>query len=128
MPPSYISSVPATVSGGQIHITIQSGINSGTLPEPPANNASTVLVIFLDESVAVSDSGLGITMCEPSGDNAFGYHYDFTTARGNNYYYAVIPALDDACIKNSCPGGCSLNLSETQEQPRRWLRTKSPKC
>ncbi len=118
LPPSYINAVPATLTDAQIHLTIQTAINAGTLPEPPANNASTVLVIFLDETTAVNDPSLGIVMCEKSGDNAFGYHYDFVTARGNNCYYAVIPALDDNCIKNTCPGGCSLNLSETQEQRR----------
>ena len=118
LPPSYIHTVPATLTDAQIHLTIQAAINSGTLPEPPPNNASTVLVIFLDETCAVNDSSLGIVMCEKNGDNAFGYHYDFATARGNNCYYAVIPALDDTCIKNTCPGGCSLNLTETQEQRR----------
>jgi acylphosphatase len=116
--PSYVQTVPATLTDAQIHQTIQAAINSGTIPEPPPNNASTVIVIFLDETTAVNDSGLGIVMCEPNGDNAFGYHYDFTTARGNLCYYAVIPALDDACIKHTCPGGCSLNLSESQEQRR----------
>jgi hypothetical protein len=118
MNPSFISSIPANVSDAQIHLAIQSAINAGTLPEPPANNASTVLIVFLDESAAVSDASLGIVMCEPSRDNAFGYHFDFTTARGNNCYYAVIPALDDTCIRNTCPGGCSLTLTETQEQRR----------
>jgi acylphosphatase len=115
---SFIANVPATLTDAQIHQTIQTAINSATLPEPPANNASTVFVIFLDETCAVSDASLGIVMCEPNGDNAFGYHFDFTTAAGNNCYYAVIPALDDNCIKNTCPGGCSLNLLETQEQRR----------
>jgi len=116
--PSFSNTVPATLTDAQIHLTIQAAINSGTLPEPPPNNASTVLIIFLDETCAVNDPSLGIVMCEPSGDNAFGYHYDFTTAGGNNCYYAVIPALDDNCINNTCPGGCSLNLTETQEQRR----------
>jgi len=116
--PSFIPSVPTTLTDAQIHLTIQAAINSGTLPEPPPSNASTVLVIFLDETSAVNDPSLGIVMCEPSGDNAFGYHFFFTTARGNNCYYAVIPALDDTCIRNTCPGGCSLNLSQTQEQRR----------
>ncbi|MBS0559054.1 MAG: hypothetical protein JSR21_03265 [Proteobacteria bacterium] len=59
-------------------------------------------------------------MCEPSGDNAFGYHFDFATAAGNPFYYAVIPALTDACLTNSCSSDafCSLHLSQTQEQRR----------
>src|SRR5262249_26525350 len=75
---------------------------------------------FLDEGVAVNDPGLGIVMCEAAGDTAFGYHFDFVTAAGNEFYYAVIPGLDDACLKHSCSSdaGCSLHLSQTQEQRR----------
>ena len=40
-------------------------------------------------------------MCEPAGDNAFGYHF-FTTTAGHEFYYAVIPALTDTCLKESC--------------------------
>lgn len=115
---SFISNVPATLTDADIHAVIQGAINSNAIPEPPANNTTNVIVIYLDESVAVKDPGFGVTMCEPTGDNAFGYHFDFVTAKGNNCYYAVIPSLDDQCIKNTCPGGCSLNLSETQEQRR----------
>lgn len=116
---SYISSgVPANLTDAAIHTVLQSAINAGSIPEPPANNTSQVIVIYLDESVAVKDPTFGVTMCEPGGDNAFGYHYDFVTAKGNNCYYAVIPSLSDACITSTCPGGCSLNLSETQEQRR----------
>jgi acylphosphatase len=118
MPPSYIASVPATISDSQIHLIIQAAIDSGTLPEPPPNNATTALLIYLDETVAVQDVNLNIVMCEPFGDNAFGYHKFFKTARGNNCYYAVMPALDDNCIQRTCPGGCSLNLNQTQEQRR----------
>jgi len=61
-----------------------------------------VVVIFLDESVAVKDANTAV-MCEPTGDNAFGYHNYFTTKNGNNCYYAVIPALSNACIIETCP-------------------------
>ena len=40
---------------------------------------------------------------------------------GNPFYYAVVPALNDACLKESCPGNdadCSLHLAESQEQRR----------
>jgi hypothetical protein len=116
---SFVSGVPASITDTDIHSIIQGAINNGAIPEPPANNTTQVIMIFLDETVAVNDPGLGIVMCEPGGDNAFGYHLDFVTTKGNNCYYAVIPALDDNCIKETCPaGGCSLNLSETQEQRR----------
>jgi hypothetical protein len=56
-------------------------------------------------------------MCERTSDNAFGFHFDFVTTAGNEFYYAVIPALDDNCIRNTCPNGnCSLHLTQTQEQ------------
>lgn len=118
MQSSIISGVPVNLTDANIHTILQNAINAGTIPEPSANNKTQVVVIFLDESVAVKDPSLGITMCEPSADNAFGYHFDFVTAKGHECYYAVIPSLDDTCIKNTCPGGCSLNLAETQEQRR----------
>ena len=117
---SFISSVSANLTDNDIHSVIQSAINNGAIPEPPANNTTHVLVIYLDENTAVSDTSLGIVMCEPSGDNAFGYHFDFITAAGNPFYYAVIPALTDACLTNSCSNDafCSLHLAQTQEQRR----------
>ena len=115
---SFVSSVTANLTDAGIHTVLQSAINSGSIPEPPANNSSQVIVIYLDESVAVNDPTFGVVMCEASGDNAFGYHNFFVTSAGNNCYYAVIPVLDDNCINSTCPGGCSLTLSETQEQRR----------
>lgn len=122
MQASFITNVASSISDSDIHSYIQNAINSGAIPEPPAKNTTHLIVIYLDSSIAVSDSGLGIAMCEPAGegDNAFGYHYFFSTAAGNNCYYAVIPSLDDACLNNSgCGGGgCSLQPSQTQEQRR----------
>ncbi len=113
---TFVSNVPSTISEANIHSIIQSCINSGAIPEPPATNNNICLVIWLDETIAVRDAGLGISMCEPSGDNAFGYHYDFATAAGHEFYYAVMPALSDACLNNTCPGGCSLTTHQPQEQ------------
>jgi len=120
MQASFITNVASTISDTDIHTIIQNAINSGAIPEPPAKNTTHVIVIYLDSSVAVKDNNLGIAMCEPSGDNAFGYHFFFNTAAGNPCYYAVIPSLDDTCLKNTgCGGGgCSLNLNQTQEQRR----------
>lgn len=120
MQASFVQNVPANISDTDIHNIIQGAINSGAIPEPPANNTTNCIIIYLDSSVAVRDASLGITMCEPSGDNAFGYHYFFKTAKGNSCYYSVIPALDDTCLKNTgCGGGgCSLSLFQTQEQRR----------
>ena len=89
--------------------------NAGDLPEPPSTNNNIVLLIYLDEAIAVNEPGL--RMCEPTSDNAFGFHSDFTTSAGNSFYYVVMPVLDDTCIQNTCPNGnCSLQLSQTQEQ------------
>ncbi len=117
---SFVGTVPAQLSDSGIHNVIQSSINAGAIPEPPKNNASEALIIFLDENTEVKDPTLGVVMCEPSGDTAFGYHNAFTTAARNPFYYAVIPALDDACIKNSCGtgSGCSIQLTQPQEQRR----------
>jgi hypothetical protein len=117
---SFIDNVPANLTDSDVHSVIQSAINRGAIPEPPVNNTTHILVIYLDENTAVNDPGLGIIMCEPAGDSAFGYHFDFTTTAGNPFYYAVIPALDDRCLRNSCSNDtfCSLHLGQTQEQRR----------
>ena len=122
MQASFLTNVASSITDTDIHNYIQGAINAGAIPEPPANNTTNVVIIYLDSSVAVKDANLGIAMCEPAGqgDNAFGYHYFFTTTAGNNCYYSVIPALDDACLNNSgCGGGgCSLTLAQSQEQRR----------
>src|SRR6266704_1248145 len=120
MQASFISGVAASISDTDIHNILPGAINSGAIPEPPANNTTHCLVVFLDSSIAVRDTTLGISMCEPSGDNAFGYHFFFTTAAGHPCYYSIIPSLDDTCLINTgCGGGgCSLSLSQTQEQRR----------
>ena len=114
---SNLASVTGQISDSDIHASIQSLIDAGTLPEPssPSNMA---LVIFMDESIDISDATLGIKMCEPQGDNAFGYHNFFTTSAGNQFYYAVVPSLTDACLESSCAqdSTCSLHLAQTQEQ------------
>ncbi len=117
---SFVSNVPSTLTDSGIHNIIQSTINSGAIPEPPQNNTTHVLIIYLDENTSVNDPNLGIVMCAPAGDDAFGYHFDFTTAAGNPFYYAVIPGLSDACLSSSCPDDafCSLHLTQTQEQRR----------
>lgn len=118
MQASFVHNVPNQLTDANIQEIIQACIDAGAIPEPGPNN---VLIIYLDENTELNDPNLGITMCEPAGDTAFGYHYFFTTTAGHPFYYAVIPGLDDACLRNSCPGndaGCSLHLLETQEQRR----------
>ena len=105
------------ISDTDIHTSIQSMIDAGTLPEP-ASPSNMALLIFLDETIEINDSNMGILMCEPQHDTAFGYHFFFTTKAGNKFYYSVVPGLDDNCLRESCPqdNACSLHLSETQEQ------------
>jgi hypothetical protein len=76
------------------------------------------LLIFLDETIEINDPELKVVMCEPSGDTAFGYHHFFTTNAGSQFYYSVIPALDDACLKASCANDsrCSLHLASSRVQ------------
>ena len=116
MKSTFFSNVPAQLTGTKIHQIIQDCINASVLPEPPNANSNICLMVFLDESIAVQDAG--ITMCEPSGDNGFGYHWDFKTAAGNEFYYAVIPALNNTCLTSTCASdaGCSLHLAQAQEQ------------
>ena len=112
---SFVSGIANSISDVDIHNTIQNCINASVLPEP---NPNTCLVIYLADGIGVDDTTDDIVMCEASSDNAFGYHSFFTTAAGNPFYYAVIPGLTDACLRESCPNDatCSLHLAETQEQ------------
>jgi hypothetical protein len=111
---TFVPGVPSQLNADGIAAIIQARIDAGEIPEPPNTGNNIVLVIFLDETIAVNEPGL--RMCEPTSDNAFGFHFDFVTSAGNEFYYAVIPALDDNCIQNTCPGGgCSLGLDQTQE-------------
>jgi hypothetical protein len=116
---SFVKDVASELTDANIQTVIQSSIDAGMLPEP-GNPSNMSLMIFLDDNVAVKDSGNGIQMCEAAGDTAFGYHFHFTTRAGNPFYYSVIPGLTDACLKSSCSSdaGCSLHLTETQEQRR----------
>jgi hypothetical protein len=110
--------VNGVLTDTDIQIKIQNLINAGKLPEPESSGDSAAL-IFLDDRVAVSDTKLGIVMCEPTSDTAFGYHYFFTTSAGNRFYYAIIPGLSDTCLRESCPSNdsnCSLHLSATVQQ------------
>jgi len=113
-----IPNVPTTLTAALIQQTTQAAIDRGDLPEPgdPSNIA---LIIYLDENIGINDPGDQLVLCEPTNDNAFGFHEFFTTTAGHKFYYAVVPCLSNACLQNSCPGGdagCSLRLTETQEQ------------
>ena len=111
----FVPAVASQLDENAIAQVIQAQIDSRALPEPPPVGNNIVLIIYLDETLAVSQPGL--RMCEPNSDDAFGFHFDFVTRAGNEFYYAVIPALHDQCIQNTCPnGGCSLTLAQTQEQ------------
>jgi hypothetical protein len=116
---SCLPSAHGQLADSDVQEFIQSLIGAGTLPEPgsPPNLA---LLIFLDEAVEIRDSGIGIVMCEPTGGTAFGYHHFFTTHAGNRFYYSVIPALDDNCLRESCTDdlACAVHLAQTQEQRR----------
>lgn len=113
---SFVTGLPTDFTDTSIRSTIQSCINAGVLPEPPATS-NIVLVVFLDENVGVS-APADLRMCEATSDAAFGYHSFFTTSAGHPFYYAIIPGLNDTCLRESCSSdtSCSLHLSETQEQ------------
>jgi hypothetical protein len=114
---TFISDVSSTLTDPVIRSTIQSAIDRGVLPSGDPSNVA--LVIYLDENTGINDPTDQLVLCEPKNDNAFGYHDFFVTTAGHKFYYAVIPALTDSCLKESCPGqdsGCSLHLVQTQEQ------------
>ena len=115
---TFIGNVPGTLTDPGIQTIIQSSITEGVLPEPTTPSIIAV-IIYLDETIGVDDASNGLVLCEAANDTAFGYHNFFTTTAGNPFYYAIVPALSDTCLAESCPGndaGCSLHLSETQEQ------------
>jgi hypothetical protein len=110
-----VSGISGDLDGTKIESTLQHCIDTGQLPEP--KDGQTCAMVFLQEGISVNDGS--ITMCEPTSDDAFGFHSYFVTAAGNPLYFAIIPALDDACIRSSCPGGdnaCSLRLTQSQEE------------
>jgi hypothetical protein len=112
---SFFSNVKSDLSGTDIQNTLQAAINSGALAEP--SNGNTCVIVYLAEGITVHDGG--IVMCAATSDDAFGFHSFFTTTAGHPLNFAIIPGLNDACLKSSCPGGdgtCSLKLTETQEQ------------
>jgi hypothetical protein len=116
----FIASTDHDLSDADITTKLQNAINNNTIPEP--TNRSNVYVIFLDDATAVNDTVTHAVMCEATSDSAFGYHFHFVTAAGNELFFAVVPGLTDACLKNSCPaatGGddkCTLHLAQTREE------------
>lgn len=112
---SFFSNVKPDLDGAAIQTTLQAAIDSGALAEPTGGN--TCVMVYLAEGITVHDGG--IVMCAATSDDAFGFHSWFKTKAGNPLYFAIIPGLNDACLKSSCPGGdgsCSLKLTGTQEQ------------
>ncbi len=114
---TFVNSVPDVLTDQGIQGIIQSSITAGMLPEP-SNPSNIALIIYLDEHIGINDPADHLVLCMPTSDVAFGYHSSFTTTAGNPFYYAVIPALADACLRESCSvdAHCSLHLSEDQEQ------------
>jgi hypothetical protein len=113
---AFVGNTNHNLKETSIHQLIQSAINAGTIPEPTDHN--NCYVLFLDDLSGVKDRGLGVVMCEPNSDNAFGYHNVFTTAAGNPCNYAIIPGLSSTCLNETCHGSatCSLHPTQTQEQ------------
>lgn len=114
---STISNVPTELTDSAIQGIIQTNITAGILPEP-TNPSNVALIVYLDETIGINDPGAQLVLCEPTHDTAFGYHSFFITQAGHAFYYAMIPALADACLQESCSDDtqCSLHLAETQEQ------------
>ena len=111
----FIASTDHDLSASDIQGILQSAIDNHVVPDA---GPSTAYVLFLDNATAVNDAAAGAVMCAASSDTAFGFHDFFRTTGGANCYFAVVPSLTDACLKNSCANDsqCSLHLSQTQEQ------------
>lgn len=110
----------SSLSDRLIQRMIQQAIDAGTLRQP---GGDSVLIIFLA-------NGIGVTVgrdrfCEPKSDTAFGYHGSFTTTNGNGFAYAVIPSLDDRCVKVTCGRSKTCSLSPDQTQLARQTQVTS---
>jgi hypothetical protein len=98
----------------EVQVILQKAVAEGKLPI----NNNNVYVIYLSDNTTVKDGFLNITMCVPDNDNAFGYHSYFITDKQEEFYYAIIPSLNDDCIGKTCLGSdtCSLKSFHTQEE------------
>ena len=114
---TFIVNVPSVLTDTGIQRIIQSGIDRGVFPEP-TDSTNNVLVVYLGEGIGIDEPAQQLILCQPAHDTAFGYHSFFITKAGHPFYYSMIPALDDKCLKRTCPidAACSLHLSEKQEQ------------
>lgn len=115
---SFVTNIPSTLNGPLIQGVIQSCINSKAIPEP-ADHSNNILMIYLDETINVRDLANDLELGRPEQDAAFGYHSCFRNEAGHPFYYAIIPALTDARLREVYANGnrnCSLLLSDRQEQ------------
>ena len=112
----FLSESTTNLTHSDLVTLLQNAINNNQLPEPAGSDC---YILYLADNMAVDDTTTGAVMCEASSDTAFGYHTFFTTAAGNQFYFAIIPGLTNTCLSNSCPGGnsgCTLQTTQTQEQ------------
>jgi hypothetical protein len=112
----FVAKPDNNLSGQDIRNILQTAINNNQIPEP--TNPSNAHILFLDDVTAVNDVTDGIEMCEATNDNAFGFHFFFTTTAGNVCAFGVVPGLNNTCLTDSCSTDptCSLHLAQTQEQ------------
>lgn len=103
------------ITDRHIQSILQQAISNKQLPEASPEH---VFMIFLSDNMGVKEPELGIDMCNPTRDNAFGYHHYFKTEAGQPCYYCIIPSLTDLCVNNTCFGSvnCSLKLTQTREE------------
>jgi len=116
----FIANTNTSLTHADLTTILQNAINSTDpatqLPEP---GPSQVCIVYLDDNTSVDDTVAGAVLCQTAGDTAFGYHTYFKTTAGNEFYFAIVPGLTDACLNNSCPPGtigCTLQTTQTQEQ------------
>lgn len=73
---------------------------SGVIPDDVAATSNLVnvhaAILFLDDTVGLSDSVIGGSFCAP--DLIYGYHYYNVGLRPTPIYYGVIANLSDACV------------------------------
>ena len=109
-----VPNVAGQLDEAGLHTIVRGMVTDGELPDP-GRRPKVALMIFFDEGIQFRDKKFAV-LCEPRGDNAFGYHNYCRTARGNDVFYAVVPSLSGLCMQRSCPGGtgCSLSMNRSQ--------------
>ncbi len=129
-PPTIVSDakvggVSGVLSELRIGNILQSCIDHGQIPDPTAGDVCVMVFLQQGGGAEISGEDGDVRLCEPTNDNAFGFHSRYTTSAGNALYYAVAPWIDDGCLKATCPDDAHCTLHQSQSQLERQTQVVS---